>query len=131
MTALELLFRMSQRGVYFEHVGDKLRATGSTGRLTTDDKAVIRDNKFQILDFLKSAPRFNVIPIDSLYSPFIPGPSRHDELRLYATAQKPEVIQWLYKQSAMYKGKQRQWDIADCEYAAMQDLMDWQAGRRG
>ncbi len=131
MTALELLFRMSQRGVYFEHVGDKLRATGSTGRLTTDDKAVIRDNKVLILDFLKSTPRFNVVPFCDLYSPFVPGSARHEELRLYATAQSPKVLQWLYKQSAMYKGRMRQWDLADCEYAAMQDLMDWQAGKRG
>ena len=131
MTALEILLTMSKRGVYFEHLGDKIRAVGKTDSLTAADKRTIKDNRDAILDFLKSSPRFNVVPFDDLYSPFIPGKSRHDELRLYATAQGPKVIQWLYKQSAMYKGRMRAWEIVDCEYAAMQDLMDWQAGKRG
>lgn len=130
MTAIEILRQFSRLGIYFEHTGDTLRATGSTSALTAEDKTLIRNSKTAILDFLKACPRFNVAPTVPLYSPFVPGAARHNDLLLFAHSQKPSVMSWLHSQSAMYKGKQRSWDLPDCEYTAMQDLSDWQYGKR-
>lgn len=130
MTPIEILHRFGRRGVYFLSEKDQLRATGNTAFLSDADKAFIKDHKKAIRLFIEKHPRLNTIPDATLYSPFKASPSTHSALVLHCMWQRTNVIHWIFEQTERYKGINRLWDITECEYAAMRDLVEWQMEER-